>query len=589
MRKTMIIPTYWCRSSGKCWQEGDAVYEHPTPVDQEGTLERTLVSMQQFQEKDFKLVILICPTTPDVEDAAYEQVYRIVKRVKLRAETYLFTAGDLAAISRILKGAGLGDRGAALLSMFGYSNVRNMCLLAATILTADAALLIDDDEVFELPDFVPRSLEFLGRRVYGDVVHGVAGYYLNGKGRYYDDVTPEPWMTYWDRFGSKAQAFDQIIGSGPRLKRTPFAFGGAMILHREMFECVPFDPLVKRGEDIDYLINSRMFGFSFFLDNTLSIRHLPQPKTHPQWMRMREDIYRFVYQRAKMTSQYKTSNLVRVDPEDLDPYPGAFLKEDLEEKIYRSSMMLATQYLAENDPASAMEAMQNIYLAKHDAQPVFNAFRAYLDVQTEWERLIALVRKERYAVRAILERHNISAPEIHLDKEHRRKLSEADVLLILTKLPVLSDLTEKDRAILRDYCHVKTYYENETVFASGDHNDEVCLVLKGTIRLVANRENNSGAAPLEMATLGVGSFIGENCLTRNVFRLSGVATEFTELLCIGKTRLNDLLERHPAVGVKLLRKFLESMSDKITHTNEQLRRTADYDYDVVDGLPEYRD
>lgn len=252
-------------------------------------------------------------------------------------------------------------------------------------------------------------------------------------------------------------------------------------------------------------------------------------------------------------------------------------------------MMLATQYLAENDPASAMEAMQNIYLAKHDAQPVFNAFRAYLDVQTEWERLIALVRKERYAVRAILERHNISAPEIHLDKEHRRKLSEADVLLILTKLPVLSDLTEKDRAILRDYCHVKTYYENETVFASGDHNDEVCLVLKGTIRLVANRENNSGAAPLEMATLGVGSFIGENCLTRNVFRLSGVATEFTELLCIGKTRLNDLLERHPAVGVKLLRKFLESMSDKITHTNEQLRRTADYDYDVVDGLPEYRD
>ena len=137
--------------------------------------------------------------------------------------------------------------------------------------------------------------------------------------------------------------------------------------------------------------------------------------------------------------------------------------------------------------------------------------------------------------------------------------------------------------------HVKTYYENETVFASGDHNDEVCLVLKGTIRLVANRENNSGAAPLEMATLGVGSFIGENCLTRNVFRLSGVATEFTELLCIGKTRLNDLLERHPAVGVKLLRKFLESMSDKITHTNEQLRRTADYDYDVVDGLPEYRD
>lgn len=235
MRKTMIIPTYWCRKTGDPWQEGDAVYDHPTPVDQEGTLERTLVSMKQFHEKDFKLVILICPTTPEVEAAAYEQVLRIVVRAQLNAETYLFTAGDLREITEILRKAGLNDRGVRLLSMFGYSNVRNICLLAASTLTADAALLIDDDEVFELPDFVPRSLEFLGRRVYGDIVHGVAGYYLNSKGQYYDDVSPEPWMTYWDRFGCKARAFDQIIGSGPRLKRTTFAFGGAMILHRELF------------------------------------------------------------------------------------------------------------------------------------------------------------------------------------------------------------------------------------------------------------------------------------------------------------------------------------------------------------------
>ena len=102
MRKTMIIPTYWCRKTGDPWQEGDAVYDHPTPVDQEGTLERTLVSMKQFSEKDFKLVILICPTTPEVEAAAYEQVLRIVVRAQLNAETYLFTAGDLREITEIL-------------------------------------------------------------------------------------------------------------------------------------------------------------------------------------------------------------------------------------------------------------------------------------------------------------------------------------------------------------------------------------------------------------------------------------------------------------------------------------------------------
>ena len=120
MRKTMIIPTYWCRRTGELWREGDAVYDHPTPVDQEGTLERTLLSMKQFHEKDFKLVILICPTTPEVEEEAYGQVLRITRRAQLNAETYLFTAGDLREMTGVLRTAGLNDQGAKLLSMFGY-------------------------------------------------------------------------------------------------------------------------------------------------------------------------------------------------------------------------------------------------------------------------------------------------------------------------------------------------------------------------------------------------------------------------------------------------------------------------------------
>ena len=391
-------------------------------------------------------------------------------------------------------------------------------------------------------------------------------------------------MTYWDRFGCKARAFDQIIGSGPRLKRTPFAFGGAMILHRELFECVPFDPLVTRGEDVDYLINSRIFGFSFFLDNTLSIKHLPQPKSHPQWKRLREDIYRFVYQRAKMQSQHKTENLVHVSPEDFDPYPGEFLKPDLDEKIYRSSMMLSSQYLANNDPDAAMEAMRNIYIAKHNAPPAFDAFRAYLDTQAQWEKLIRLVRQERYAVRAVLERHNISAPEIHLDKEHRRRLTREELLAVLAKLPIFSVFTEQEHAVFFDYCHVKTYYEHETVFTSGDYNEEVCLVLKGKLRLVANREANSCSAPLEIAYLTPGSFLGENCLSHSVFRLSGTAAEFTELLCISRGRLKALLEEHPAIGVKLLQCFLASLSEKIMRSNELRREAAAYGHNAVNGI-----
>lgn len=244
--------------------------------------------------------------------------------------------------------------------------------------------------------------------------------------------------------------------------------------------------------------------------------------------------------------------------------------------------MLSAQYLAEGDSDAAMEAMRNVYLAKHDAPPVFDAFRAYLETQSQWEKLIHLVRQERYAVRAVLERHNVSAPEIHLDREHRRKLTQEELLTVLAKLPVFSVFTEQERAILHDYCHVKTYYEHETVFTSGDHNEEVCLVLKGKLRLVANREASSGSAPLEIAYLTQGSFLGENCLSQSVFRLSGTAEEFTELLCISKMRLKRLLNEHPAIGVKLLQCFLASLSEKINRSNDLRKETAAYDYNAVD-------
>jgi len=169
MRKVVLIPTYWSRAKRE-WKEGDAIYDHPTPIDEDGTLERTLESMKILTAKDFKLVLLICPTTPEVADEAERRVVEMVHNVNLQAETYIFTISDLARISEIMYEEDPDKKIKPLLNMSGYANVRNMCLLCADILSADAAILIDDDEVFEKADWVERSVEFLGKRIYGDVV-----------------------------------------------------------------------------------------------------------------------------------------------------------------------------------------------------------------------------------------------------------------------------------------------------------------------------------------------------------------------------------------------------------------------------------
>jgi len=563
MRKVVLIPTYWSREKNE-WKEGDAVYDHPTPIDEEGTLARTLESMKKLSEKDFKLVLLICPTADEVADAAEKRVVEIVRQVNLQAETYIFTISDLARIAEIMYEDDKERKIAPLLEMAGYANVRNMCLLCADILSADAAILIDDDEVFEKVDWVERSVEFLGKRIYGDVVYGMAGYYINKYDQYYDDVKTEHWMTYWDRFGFKAKAFDEIIGSPPRVKRTPFAFGGAMIIHRDMFQSVPFDPMITRGEDIDYLINSRMFGFSFFLDNTLSIKHLPVPKKHPQWKRIREDIYRFVYERAKIASQYKTGNMVMVSPEDFDPYPGEFLREDLEEKIFRSNMMLAIDYMMKGDSIGALESMNNIMIAKKDAQPDYDAFKRYRSSQKLWEQLCTIVAHHRYELRKVMEEHNLSNNPILRDDHKVRQLSTTEIIDALQKAFEM-ELSDEEWAILAQEFRVKTFFEDEMLFHCGDYNDTMYIILKGEVQLYAGTQETGGET--EIVRLYKGDILGESCMNNKPFTLNCRAHQFSELIGIDKGDIHKLVKDHPELGAQFFQQVLMKVVSKLRANN----------------------
>ncbi|GAI94682.1 unnamed protein product, partial [marine sediment metagenome] len=56
MQITMVIPSYWARESKNGWQEGDTVYDHPTPLDDEGTLHRATQSIKVLKDRDFPLV-----------------------------------------------------------------------------------------------------------------------------------------------------------------------------------------------------------------------------------------------------------------------------------------------------------------------------------------------------------------------------------------------------------------------------------------------------------------------------------------------------------------------------------------------------
>lgn len=402
----IVVPSYWARVSEYGWRHGDAVYDHPTPMDNDGTLPRMLQSLDVLEDKDFKLVIIAVATTGDIEEEVEKKVAGIIGKASdsTDIDVLMFGASQLKQVHELMLKMGGGEY-ISLLELKGYSNVRNLCLFVSHVLGSQAAVLIDDDEVFEDQGFMGKAKEFIGKEISGRTVNGVAGYYLRADGDYHAKIESDPWMKYWDKNERMNEAFDDIIGIGPRLKETPFVFGGNMVIHSDLFTVVPFDPGITRGEDIDYLINARMFGFSLFLDNQLSIKHLPPPKSHPLWMRLKEDIYRFVFEREKINSQEGRSEMTLVSPVDLGSYPGRFLEPDLDEKIEGSCNLLSGMYLKNGDTVGSEESLRNIELARTDAVPVSNPFQDLCELQERWKGLMEFTAREgvRSGLRKIIE------------------------------------------------------------------------------------------------------------------------------------------------------------------------------------------
>ena len=386
MKVTMVIPSYW---SGE--KKGDVIYDHPTPLDSEGTLLRAIESIDVLSDKEFKLVILAVADAAAIEQQVENKVASIIESAS--AEVLLFGPSKLKQIHELLISTGKKEY-TDLLKLSGYSNVRNMCIFIPHILGSEVAVLIDDDEVFEDPEYMQKAKEFIGKNIAGHEVNAVAGYYLQPDGDYHVKKRFRPWMKYWDQYDRMNEAFGKLIGSDPRLKETPFVFGGNMVIHRDLFTVVPFDPKVTRGEDIDFLINAKMFGFHFFLDNQLSIKHLPPSKAYPIWTQLREDIHRFIYERAKIEHQKAIAGMTRVYPEDFDPYPGCFLKPDLETKIENSSKLLSDEYLAQGDKGGSEEALNNIIIAKTEAVPKYDPFLWLCKLQKRWHELMRFTSQE---------------------------------------------------------------------------------------------------------------------------------------------------------------------------------------------------
>ena len=328
MNPVIVIPTY---ISARRRKEGSNVlttYDHTTSLTQSGEIKRCLESLRKVI--NLGPIIILVASEPSIEVQAAEKVQAVVAGFP-EMDILVVAAPEHLLIQQRMEQLGLGRLNKEI-GLAGYGAIRNLGLVVANALGHDAVVFIDDDEIIESPEFLHQAVYGLGKLTKkGIPILAKTGFYFNQDGKY----LAKSYNEWYNRFWQQGKAFNEWITKamqGPRLSRSNHVCGGCFILHKEAFKRLSFDSWIARGEDLDYLLNLRMYGSDIWFDNRWSLVHLP-PETASEGTRFRQDIYRWLYEYRKMEYSRTQIDLLQVRPSSLEPYPGPFLESGIEKRI----------------------------------------------------------------------------------------------------------------------------------------------------------------------------------------------------------------------------------------------------------------
>ncbi|MBT7782679.1 MAG: glycosyltransferase [Anaerolineae bacterium] len=361
----IVIPTYW----------GDAdsgIYDHPTPLDEDGTLAFLLESLcEQDSPPSFSALILVSTTKAEYASQATARVQQIIAPYIQKLNLHI---ADIKTAQFLDQELQTHEIDLQIASMRGYAAVRNLQLLIPAAMGAEVIIAIDDDEV--LPkNYLQQATKRIGKDFEGEKITGIAGPYLSEEGSPYISEAEKVSNILVDKSVFMNETMRQLMAYPDELKKTPMALGGNMIFHRDLFTQVGFDPDITRGEDIDYLINACIEGQSFYFDPKLTITHLPPRHFEaPQYAKMRQDVIRFIYEREKLSSH-------NLSPGDFLLYPGHLLNED-----FISAALEALRTVATPEIIKKFGAPKEIIVLAQDYAK--KRVRKYETFSTNWRKAV---------------------------------------------------------------------------------------------------------------------------------------------------------------------------------------------------------
>ena len=334
MNPVIVIPTFVSPRRRKDSGSVIATYDHTTPLSNPGELPRLLTSLQKV--RGIGQIIVLVAAESAISDQAAEKVQDIVSRFP-SLNIAIIGADECKLVQQRMEQLGLGKLSKEI-GLAGYGAIRNLGLVLANVMGFDSIVFLDDDEVIDDADFLQKGVYGLGKLTRKGVpILAKTGYYLNSEGSYLSK-SQDKW---YNHFWQQGKAFNKWITKamrGPRLSRSNHVCGGCLAIHKEAFKRLSFDPWVARGEDLDYMLNLRMYGSDIWFDNQWNLQHLP-PETESEGTRFRQDIFRWLYEYRKMEFSRTQIDLLQVKSASLEPYPGPFLRPGIRRRIRLTAIL----------------------------------------------------------------------------------------------------------------------------------------------------------------------------------------------------------------------------------------------------------
>ncbi len=168
------------------------------------------------------------------------------------------------------------------------------------------------------------------------------------------------------------------------------------------------------------------------------------------------------------------------------------------------------------------------------------------------------------------------------DNFFRKGQSERTLAHFLKDNFLFEDLTSREINLLMNTIHVRKYRPGEYIFRQGEAGVGMYILSEGNVDIVVEEDRQDEKESDAFVTrLKPGDFFGELALVEQKSRRSASAISCGESTLIGffKPDLNDLTERSPSTGVKIINKLSEVLGRRLRETTSkitELKRQVDF-------------